>query len=113
MSDPRTPGGGAGVPEEVERPARRPQDTATAPSSPSPLRTRRAAASWSQRHRGRLDRIFGAHDRADPVEAPVTDAELQSWRSAWSHLHGCGLPAVVPDDVMAAGQARRRDGGAS
>jgi hypothetical protein len=76
---------------------------------PEQLRRRRAAASWSQRHRARLDRIFGVHDPLKPVSEPLTDTELDSWRAAWRHLHGLRLPAVVPRRVVATGQAHRAD----
>lgn len=109
MKDPRPPDDGvAGVPQRsVERPARRTQDTAdTAPSVP--LRTRRAAASWSQRHRARVDRAFrGLGD--SPGDHPNDwGAEIRSWQAAADHLRACGLYGrwQLPDSVRVAWRRR-------
>lgn len=108
MKDPRPPEeGGAGAGESVSRQLDCTQDTATASPSdvPAQLRRRRAA-SWrcNPLQSGRRDPWH------DPPTESVTERELASWRAAWRHLRGCGLPAVVPERVVAAGQAHRRDG---
>jgi hypothetical protein len=41
-----------------------------------------------------------------PATEPVSDRELDSWRAAWHHLHAFGLPAVVPERVLAAAGSR-------
>lgn len=73
-------------------------------SVPGQLRARRAA-SW------RLPPLpDGRRDPLDPQDEPVSDAELDAWRAAWWHLHRKGLPAVIPDRVLA---AARRGGDAA
>lgn len=78
-----------------------------APSAvPAALRRRRAAA-W------RCEPLPDGR-RRDPLEEggcdePITGAQLISWRAAWRHLHRLGLPAIIPQRVVAAGQAHRRE----
>jgi hypothetical protein len=82
---------------------------ATDPRQPNPadvpaaLRRRRAASlRCVPLPSGQRDPFTDDHDR------PLTTAELASWRAAWRHLHALGLPAVIPRQVVAAGQAHRR-----
>jgi hypothetical protein len=73
----------------------------TADVSPSDVHTqlhRRRVASWQ------CPPLLDGYQ--DPwhyrATEPVSERELASWRTAWSHLHALGLPAVVPERVLAA-----------
>jgi hypothetical protein len=76
------------------------------PQSVAAQLRRRRAASW------RCEPLWsGLRDPADltPAES-VTERELASWRTAWWHLDRLGLPAIIPERVLA---AAGRGGGAS
>lgn len=77
-------------------------DEITTNGSPSQLRRRRGASY-------RCPPL--ADGRRDPldvidVDGPLSDAEVAAWRAAWVHLHALGLPAVVPERVLAAAGSR-------
>ncbi|MGH3547601.1 MAG: hypothetical protein ACRDQU_05685 [Pseudonocardiaceae bacterium] len=64
---------------------------------------RRRVASW------RCEPLpDGRRDPAGPVDEPISEAELASWRAAWWHLAKLDLPAIVPTRVLTA--AGRRGG---
>lgn len=67
-----------------------------------------ARRSWSQRHRARLDAIFGVRD---PwlVSGDWTDAEIDAFAAAAEHLQGHGLYGrwQIPDSVRVAWYRRR------
>jgi hypothetical protein len=99
MTIPRTPAGDTGDRESVSSAARQTHDTADAPPSVPEQFRRRRAASW------RCEPLppDGRRDPLDPAAEPLTEREVDSWRAAWTHLHAFGLPAVVPDRVLADG----------
>jgi hypothetical protein len=71
-------------------------DEITTDDIPSQLRRRRGASR-------RLPPLAsGLRDPWDVIDGPLSDAEVASWRAAWGHLHALGLPAVVPERVLAA-----------
>jgi hypothetical protein len=72
---------------------------------PRQLRRRRAASRRCEPLRS------GLRDPADPTPTEsVTERELASWRTAWWHLDRLGLPAIIPEKVLATAGSR---GGAS
>ncbi|MGH3547798.1 MAG: hypothetical protein ACRDQU_06720 [Pseudonocardiaceae bacterium] len=83
---------------------RRPDDNPR-PDISAELRRRRVAAA-------RCEPLpDGRRDPADPIDEPLSDAELDAWRAAWRHLHRAGLGAIIPTRVLAA--AARRGGDAA
>lgn len=108
MKGPRTPAGGAGDREAVAQAARQGHDTASTPSVP--LRHRRAAASWPQRHPVRIDRAFGVRDRwIDDHPDDWSNSEMESWHATADHLKVSGLFGSwqIPGNVRAAWYRRR------
>ncbi|MDQ2880490.1 MAG: hypothetical protein M3Y48_04300 [Actinomycetota bacterium] len=70
---------------------------------PAQLRRRRAA-SW------RLPPLASAGLRDPWTDRHADDLnprELMSWRVAWHHLDLLGLPAIVPEQVVAASRTQR------
>jgi hypothetical protein len=47
--------------------------------------------SWAERHRSRLDRVFGVRDPWRDQHDDWTDAELRSWAAAAEHLRALDL----------------------
>lgn len=99
MTNPRT-GSDAGVRESIDH---HDDDSQILPAAASPsdipaqLRRRRAASRRSEPLES------GLRDPLDhPVHEPLTDAELDSWRAAWRHLHALELPAVIPERIILA-----------
>ncbi len=72
-------------------------DYRTAATVPKELRTRQAASRCCH------PLADGRRDPLDAADEQLTERELDSWRAAWTHLHAFGLPAVVPDRVLADG----------
>ena len=70
---------------------------------------RRGTATWAQRHRSRLDRIYGVRDpwNGDHGYHEWTDCEVNAWEAAAEHLRAQGLYGrwQTPESVR---QVRRR-----
>jgi peptidoglycan/xylan/chitin deacetylase (PgdA/CDA1 family) len=76
------------------------------------LRRCRAAASWSQRNRARLDRIFGVRDPwiDEQCSEDWTYGEAEAaWHAAADHLRAHGLFSSwqIPASVRVAWYCRR------
>jgi hypothetical protein len=75
---------------------------------PEPIR--RAAATWAQRHRARLDRIFAGRDPWLDYDRRTawTDSELRAWERTAGYLRGEGLFGrwQVPESARAAWRCR-------
>lgn len=109
MTNPPVPRpGGSGFVDGTRRAD--PTSPASLSSVPAQLHGREldARRSWSQRHRARLDRIFGVRD---PwlVPGDWTDREVDAWQAAAEHLacHELYGRWQVPDSVRVAWYRRR------
>lgn len=82
-------------------------DEITTNGIPSQLRRRRGASyRCPPLADGRRDPLDVIDVDGIDVDGLLSDAEVAAWRAAWVHLHALGLPAVVPERVLAAAGSR-------
>jgi hypothetical protein len=71
---------------------------------------RRGTATWAQRHRSRLDRIYGVPWNGDDDYHDCTDREVNAREATVAHLQAHGLYGSwqVPPTVAQTWRHRRR-----
>jgi hypothetical protein len=99
----------SGAPPPRERPA---PDNSSRCQATGPTQNNRpgrhGAATWAQRHRTRIDRIYAVRDPWTGEHREPTDAELKAVEVAATHLRALGLYGAwqCPESARAAWRCR-------